>query len=117
MTKSLEEEIMDTIAKEEVIPPSHPIFSSSPRLAIMLILYFYKKVTFPALQKLLRATPGTLDYHLRKLESEHYVRLQKTMFSRPLTVIHLTKYGTEAFREYTAKLRAILNKMEELQID
>ncbi|MFX0092409.1 MAG: transcriptional regulator [Candidatus Hodarchaeota archaeon] len=109
---SLEKEITKISNIEEILPPPNPVFSSSPRLAIMLILYFYKKVTFPALQKLLKVTPGNLDYHLRTLESEQYIQFQKILLPRPFTVIRLTTHGVEVFREYTTKLRDILNKIE-----
>ena len=112
MTSS-EKELTEGTTKEAIIPPTNPVFSSATRLTIMLILFFYKKTGFTELQKLLNITPGTLDYHIKKLENENYVRMQKTIFpTRPLNIIKITKHGEESFKAYSYKLRDILNKIK-----
>ncbi len=98
----------------ELILPKNEIFTTSVRLTIMILLHTHKKVNFSELQKLLQLTPGNLDHHIKKLENVKYIRTYKQFFkTRPLTVIEITKYGKESFREYIKKIQNIINKIQE----
>ncbi|MFX1535653.1 MAG: transcriptional regulator [Promethearchaeota archaeon] len=97
----------------DLIPPNDEIFTTSVRLTIMILLYTHKKVNFTDLQKLLHITPGNLDHHIRKLEHIKYVKTYKKLFPRrPLTVVEITNFGKNAFREYVKNFRDILNKIQ-----
>ena len=64
---------------------------------------------FNELKKKLQATDGNLSVHLGKLEQAGYVALEKTYAGRkPLTRVHLTEPGREAFARYLAALSALL---------
>ena len=88
------------------------IFSASPYLTIMLLLYLHKRVGFTELQKLLQLTPGNLDHHLRKLTQAGYIKTTKTLSWRPLTLVEPTREGMEAFRDFAVKLRKMLEAVE-----
>ncbi|MFX0091303.1 MAG: transcriptional regulator [Candidatus Hodarchaeota archaeon] len=92
--------------------PFNRAFSSSIRLTIMLILFFYKKVRFVELQGILKCTPGNLDYHLKKLESENYVIIKKIFYlTRPTTLIRITNNGENSIKSYAYKMKDIFNKV------
>ncbi|MFX0066939.1 MAG: transcriptional regulator [Candidatus Hermodarchaeota archaeon] len=96
-----------------MIPPNNPLLASTPRLTIMLILFFYKKVGFTELHELLNITSGNLDYHLKQLANANYLQIKKVIsFNRVRTAIKITKHGEDIFRDYTYKLREILNKID-----
>ena len=64
---------------------------------------------FNELKKKLQATDGNLSVHLGKLEQAGYVELEKTYVGKkPLTRVHLTDPGREAFGRYLAALSTLL---------
>ncbi len=72
------------------------------RLGIMAYLAQKSEVAeFNKLKDLLQATQGNLSVHLRKLEEAGYVAIEKSFLIRkPVTRIHLTSAGREAFVAY-----------------
>lgn len=71
------------------------------RLGVMAYLMADDAAEFTALKNKLELTEGTLSVHLRKLEEAGYVDIEKTYKGRrPLTRVHLTKAGRNAFRTY-----------------
>ena len=98
---------------QENASPNGNILGPSIPLSIMLLLYTHKRVKFMVLQKLLEATPGNLDYHLKKLVQADYVEISKQLFlRRPLTIITITEKGKSAFREYVEQFQEILDQVE-----
>jgi DNA-binding MarR family transcriptional regulator len=64
---------------------------------------------FGEIKRKLAATDGNLSVHLTKLEEAGYVRIEKTYAGRkPLTRVHLTEAGWEAFRRYLDAISALL---------
>ncbi|MFX0211200.1 MAG: transcriptional regulator [Candidatus Hodarchaeota archaeon] len=99
--------------KIKLIQTANHLLTSPVRFPIMLILYTHTKVTFSELQTLLQLTAGNLDHHLKKLEEANYVVRRKELFpKRTQTMIRITKKGNDSFREYSHRLRAVLNKIE-----
>ena len=71
------------------------------RLGVMACLVADGTAEFTGLKTRLGVTEGTLSVHLRKLDQAGYVSLEKTFRGkRPLTRIHLTDNGREAFARY-----------------
>lgn len=68
-------------------------------------------VEFGTLRNLLELTDGNLGAHLRRLEEQGYIDLDKTFVDRkPRTFVRLTGTGRRAFKSHIAALEAILGK-------
>ncbi len=95
------------------LPPNDKPFSTSIRLAIMILLFNHRKINFTELQKLLNLTPGNLDHHLKTLEKEEYIRRYKKLSAlrKPLTMIELTPEGKKDFERYLIDLRDLLDTL------
>jgi DNA-binding MarR family transcriptional regulator len=79
------------------------------RLAIMTYLVGCQEASFTELRKDLELTDGNLNLHMKVLEENGYVRVEKDLARRrPRTTYHLTPKGRRAFQEYVALLEAII---------
>jgi len=79
-----------------------------------MLLHLNSSLAFSVLQKGLGVTSGNLNSHLTKLESIRFITREKTFVNlRPRTVIHITKAGRKALREYTKSLKSILIGIEQ----
>ncbi len=83
------------------------------RLRIMAALAALEsgdEVDFTYLRDLLEVTDGNLGAHLRKLEEEGYIVVNKLFVDRkPHTYISATPEGRKAFQEHVAALESILD--------
>ena len=71
------------------------------RLGVMAYLAGREGADFNEIKARLNATDGNLSVHLRKLEDAGYVAIDKSFAGRkPLTRIHLTNPGRDAFVAY-----------------
>ncbi len=86
--------------------------AKQPRFSILFLLYLNRSVGFSELQRLLKLTPGNLDYHLRKLKKLGYVSIRKVISWRPLTIVEITSEGTNVFKTYVTTLRKLLENIE-----
>ncbi|WOI53161.1 transcriptional regulator [Parvularcula sp. LCG005] len=78
------------------------------RLGIMAYLTSVSPAPFTELAHVLEATNGNLSVHLRKLEEAGYVTTEKGFESRrPLTLVHLTDKGREAWASYLEALKPL----------
>ncbi|MBS60964.1 MAG: transcriptional regulator [Anaerolineaceae bacterium] len=76
------------------------------------------QIDFTYLQKILKVTAGNLGAHLRKLEDEGFISIQKTFLSRkPRTYIETTPLGHQAFAEHVAALADILQQTPTTKLD
>lgn len=84
------------------------------RLRIMAALVTLKaedEVDFTYLRTLLDVTDGNLGAHLRKLEENGYITVNKMFVERkPRTYVSATAEGRKVFQEHVAALEAILKK-------
>ena len=97
--KRLTEQIVD-----EVLHERH-------RLAIVSMLAAAPSLTFTELRDTLEMTDGNLSVHLRKLEKEGYVAVDKQFVGRrPQTTCRLTPAGRDAFTHYLDHLEAIVRQ-------
>ena len=77
-----------------------------------------RHIEFTYLQKILQVTAGNLGAHLRKLEDEGFISIQKTFLSRkPHTYIETTPLGHQAFAEHVAALADILQQTPITKLD
>lgn len=88
------------------------IFHEPNRLAILSALCAANGgVPFTDLKASCRLTDGNLNRHLKALEEEGVIRMDKAFVqSRPRTTIHLTKTGFKRFNEYLGALAEVLEQ-------
>lgn len=90
-----------------------PVLHAAPRLRIAVALDTLgpgDQLSFPRLQRLLGMTSGNLASHLRRLEDERYVAVDKTHEGRtPVTYVSLTPAGRAAFAAYRETLSRMLD--------
>ncbi len=90
-----------------------PIIHQPLRLRIMAALKGLprgERLEFVRLRALLHATEGNLGAHLGTLETAGYIKVEKDFNGKkPRTRISLTAAGTQAYADYTAFLRTILD--------
>lgn len=83
------------------------------RLGVMAYLSTASPATFLELKAKVNATDGNLSAHLSKLEDAGYVRIEKQFEGKkPVTRVHLTDAGRDAWIAYLDKLRAMLDAAE-----
>lgn len=83
------------------------------RLGVMAYLSTASPATFLELKAKVNATDGNLSAHLSKLEEAGYVRIEKQFEGKkPVTRVHLTDAGREAWIAYLDRLKALLNAAE-----
>ncbi len=89
-----------------------PVIHQPVRLRLTAALAAFREgeaVEFTFLRDLLGLTDGNLGAHLRKLEEEGYIILEKTFVDRkPKTYASLSAKGRDAFRQHVAALKEIL---------
>lgn len=82
------------------------------RLAIMAVLHACEEADFTYLLNATGLTKGNLSSHLVKLEEAGYVAIEKRFVGkRPNTLCRLTPAGREAFQEYWARWRRIVERV------
>lgn len=88
-------------------------FQAQPRFSIMYLLFLKRRIGFIELQKLLGLTPGNLDHHMKKLEEMNMIYSHRVISWRPLVTLEITAHGSEIFREYILKMKALLKEIPE----
>ena len=89
-----------------------PVIHQPVRLRIMaslVALHETESAEFTFLRELLGVTDGNLGAHVRKLEEEGYLLVEKTFVQRkPRTYLALSDKGRKAFKGHVAALESIL---------
>lgn len=81
------------------------------RLGIMAYLADAEAADFNELKGVLEATQGNLSVHLSKLEDAGYVEIVKGyQGKKPLTRVHITPAGRQAFARYLEVLSGLVEK-------
>ncbi|MDX1463166.1 MAG: transcriptional regulator [Marinirhabdus sp.] len=87
------------------------LFDHRIRLGIMSILVVNEDADFNRLKELLDVTDGNLASHLKALEKEDYIHVEKQFIGRkPNTRYIATKKGKQAFSKHIDALEAIIKK-------
>lgn len=85
------------------------IFDSRIRIGIMSALMVTESVNFNDLKALIDVTDGNLATHLKTLEENKYIQVQKGFIGRKTnTTYAITKEGTQAFRAHLDALEQII---------
>lgn len=84
-------------------------FESRIRLGIMSALIMNEKLEFNTLKEYLDLTDGNLASHLKGLEKEKYISVEKSFIGRkPNTKYYITKAGRKAFNEHIKALENLI---------
>ena len=85
------------------------IFDSRIRIGIMSALMVSEEVNFNDLKALIDVTDGNLASHLKTLEENSYLKVQKGFIGRKTNTIYtITKTGEKAFRQHLDALEKII---------
>lgn len=83
------------------------------RLQIMGVLAANESYDFSALKELLQATDGNLATHIKALEREKYVIVQKSFVERkPNTRYKVSERGRTAFKKHLEAMEKIIKNQK-----
>lgn len=86
-------------------------FENVVRLRVMSILMVNDEVDFNTFKELLEVTDGNLASHLRNLENQEYIQVEKTFVGRkPQTKYSASKSGKEAFQAHLDFLENLIKE-------
>ena len=87
----------------------HKAFESRIRLGVMSALLVNNAVDFTTLRNLLDVTDGNLATHLKALEKEGFILVEKSFVGRkPNTSYSVTEKGKKAFESHLKALEAMI---------
>lgn len=88
------------------------VFDSRIRIGIMSALMVNESLNFNELKALIDATDGNLATHLKTLEENKFVRVEKGFIGRKTnTTYSVTKAGEKAFRSHLDALEQIIRNL------
>lgn len=88
------------------------IFDSRIRLGIMSALMVNAEVNFNELKELIAVTDGNLASHLKTLEENGFLKVQKGFIGRKTnTMYSVTKAGEKAFRQHLEALEQMIRSI------
>ena len=88
------------------------IFDSRIRLGIMSALMVNDSVNFNQLKELMQITDGNLASHIKALEDNGYVKIQKGFIGKKTnTTYSVTKAGEKAFRTHLDALEKMIKNI------
>lgn len=91
----------------------HKAFDSRIRLGIMSVLSVNESLDFNALKQYLELTDGNLASHLKALEKETFVGMEKSFLGRkPNTRYFVTDAGRAAFQLHLDALEKLINQQK-----
>jgi DNA-binding MarR family transcriptional regulator len=87
----------------------HKAFESRIRLGIMSALAVNDELEFNALKELLDVTDGNLASHIKALEKEKFIGVEKSFVGKkPNTKYYMTKAGKKAFEAHLVILEKLI---------
>ena len=88
------------------------IFDSRIRLGIMSSLIVNEDLNFNQLKEIIGVTDGNLASHLKTLEENEYIKVQKGFIGRKTnTTYAVTKTGEKAFKQHLDGLEQMIKLM------
>lgn len=91
----------------------HKAFESRIRLGIMSALAVNERIDFSFLKEFLAVTDGNLASHLKALEKEAFIGLEKSFIDRkPNTRYFMTKKGKTAFDDHLGALERLIRSQK-----
>lgn len=90
----------------------HKVFDSRVRLGVMSALMVNDQVSFNELKELIQVTDGNLASHLKALEENGLIKVNKGFVGRKTnTTYTVTKAGEKAFRQHLDALEQMIKQM------
>lgn len=87
------------------------VLENRVRLQIMSVLVANEHYEFNGLKELLTLTDGNLASHLKALEKEEYVKVEKSFIDRkPNTRYYATPRGRKAFAKHLNALQELIRQ-------
>lgn len=97
---------------KDPIQQLNKIFDSRIRIGIMSALVVNEDMNFNDLKSILDVTDGNLATHLKTLEENEFIKVQKGFIGRKTNTIYsITKSGEKAFRAHLLALEEIIKKL------
>jgi len=91
----------------------HKAFESRVRLGIMSALAVNDTLDFTSLKEFLDVTDGNLATHIKKLEKENFIGIEKSFIdNKPNTRYYMTKEGKKAFDDYLGLMEQIIKSQK-----
>jgi DNA-binding HxlR family transcriptional regulator len=88
------------------------VFDSRVRLGIMSALMVNDSVSFNELKELIQVTDGNLASHLKALEENGLIKVNKGFVGRKTnTTYSVTKVGERSFRQHLDALELMIKQM------
>jgi len=88
------------------------VFDSRVRLGIMSALMVNDSVNFNDLKVLLNITDGNLASHLKSLEENAFIKVEKGFLGRKTnTIYRTTKAGEKAFKSHISALEKMIKSI------
>ena len=98
---------------ENPIEQLSKIFDSRVRLGIMSALIVNESINFNELKELIEVTDGNLASHLKTLEENKYIKVEKGFLGRKTnTTYSLTKAGSKAFKIHLDALEKLIRSVK-----
>jgi DNA-binding MarR family transcriptional regulator len=89
-------------------------FENRIRLQIMSVLVANESYDFNSLKELLSVTDGNLASHLKALEKEEYISVNKSFVGRkPNTQYSASAKGREAFKKHLEALENLIKQQKQ----
>ena len=96
---------------KNIIQNINKAFDRRIRLGIMSVLMVNENADFNMLKELLGATDGNLASHIKALENDNYITVEKQFIGKkPNTKYAATKEGKQAFSEHIEALEKLIRK-------
>jgi DNA-binding HxlR family transcriptional regulator len=88
-------------------------FENRVRLQIMSVLMVNERYDFNSLKELLDITDGNLASHLKALEKEDYIKVNKSFVGRkPNTNYEASEKGKDAFRKHLDAMEQLIRQQK-----
>ncbi|MFS8081890.1 MAG: winged helix-turn-helix domain-containing protein [Ginsengibacter sp.] len=98
---------------ENPIEQLSKIFDSRVRLGIMSALIVNSTINFNDLKELMEVTDGNLASHLRTLEDNKFIKVEKGFLGRKTnTTYSITKAGSKAFQSHLDGLEKLIKSIK-----
>lgn len=89
------------------------IFDSRVRLGIMSALIVNESINFNDLKELIEVTDGNLASHLKTLEENEYIKVDKGFLGRKTnTTYSITKSGSKSFKLHLEALEKMIRSIK-----
>lgn len=86
-------------------------FENVVRLRVMSILMVNEEYDFNSFKEMLDVTDGNLASHLKNLEKQEYIEVNKSFVGRkPLTTYSATSTGKKAFQDHLEFLENLIKE-------